>query len=160
MRRYHPTVLCSIIVIFALLITACPSSSNFARNLRLVLSASGPLIESLPLSSTLKTGLITDFTDMAGDAANLGDCLNGAADKPTKLTCIQTFSGEVENIIARGHFGEANNPRLQQILGLLRGIISSAKIYYGQPSARASSKPVTEETIKAQIKGLETAMQP
>jgi hypothetical protein len=107
----------------------------------------------------LKSGLVTDFTDMAGGAATLGDCLNGASGKPAKLVCMQMFSLEVEAIIARGHFGNANSPRLQRILGLIRGIIVSAKIYYGAPSARASSKPVTEATIKAQIESLKKAME-
>lgn len=132
---------------------------TLARQLRLVLAASSPLIQSLPLPAALKSGLVTDFTDMAGGAATLGDCLNGATGKPAKLICVSSFSVEIEAIVTRGHFGSANSPRLQQILGLIRGIIASARIYYGAPSARASSKPVTEATIKAQVEELKKAME-
>ena len=161
MRRYHPTALCSLIVIVALLVTACPSSSSFARNLRIVLLASGPLVESLHLSPALKSGVITDFTDMASNAATLSDCLGASSDKPAKLICVQSFDTQVETIIARGHFGEANSPRLQQVLGLIRGIIASARIYYGAPRTGAeASQPVTEASIKAQVEALKKAMQP
>jgi len=159
-RRLRPTYRnLALTLIATIIIQSACGGSTFAGQLRLVLAASGPLINSLPLSSTLKTGLVTDFTDMAGDAATLSDCLKTAADKPTKLICVQSFGAEVEAVIARGHFGDANSPRLQQILGLIHGIIASAKIYYGAPSARASSKPVTEATIKAQIDELKRAME-
>lgn len=159
MRRYRPTTLCALIVMLALLLTACPKGSSFATELRLVLAASGPLINSLPLQSGLKPLLIADFSDMAGGAANLGDCLNEASDKAAKLICVSTFSTDVESVIARGHFFNANNPKLQRVLDLIHGIIASAKIYYGAPSARASAKPVTEESIKAQVDALKVEMQ-
>ena len=149
----------SAIALSVILAVSCGASS-FAGQLRLVLAASPPLVESLPLPAPLKTGLIADFTDMAGGAATLGDCLKTADGKPAKLVCVQSFRVEVESVIARGHFGDANSPRLQKILGLIRGIISSAQIYYGAPSARASSRVVTEDSIKAQIKELEAAMKP
>ena len=136
---------------------------TFANELRMVLAASSPLIESLPLNSNLKVGLVTDFTDMAGGAATLGDCLNTATDKPAKLMCVQSFSTDVEAVINRGHFGQANNPRLTQILGIVRGVIASARIYYGAPkssTSKAASKPVTEASLKAQIEALKEAMKP
>lgn len=153
------------ILTLAVLTWACPFGSKaFAVQLRIILAASPPLIESLPLSPTLKSGLITDFTDMAGNVANLSDCLGDAPDKPAKLACVQGLESQVESIINRGNFGNANNERLQQILRLIRGIIASARIYYGgapSPSFRdAVPQRVTEETIKAQIKELERAMQP
>lgn len=147
----------------ALLFAAC-GGSNFARQLRLALAASPPLIESLPLSQTLKAGLITDFTSMADNTATLAECLSVAPDKPAKLTCVQAYQLQIEAVIARGNFGNANNARLNQILTLLRGIIASAKIYYGSapsPAAeRAPAQRVTEDSIKAQIKELKVAMQP
>lgn len=151
------------ILLLAVLATACGSKA-FAQQLCIVLAASPPLIESLPLPPALKAGLITDFTDMADRTATLSDCLSGAVDKPAKLVCVQSFEGQVELIINRGNFGNANNPRLQKILGLIRGIIASARIYYGgAPSgdtAARSEGRVTEDTIKAQIKELKLAMQP
>lgn len=146
----------------ALFIAAC-GGSGFARQLRLVLAASPPLIESLPLSPTLKSGLITDFTSMADNTATLAECLNAAPDKPAKLTCVQSYQSQIEAVIARGNFGNANHPRLNQILSILRGIIASAKIYYGAtPTAtteRLPTGPVTKESIKRQVKELEELMQ-
>ena len=151
------------IILLLLLAVSCDSKA-FAQQLRIVLAASPPLIESLPLSPALKKGLITDFTDMADRTATLADCISVAVGKPAKLTCVQTFEFQVETIIGRGNFGNANNERLQRILGLIRGIIASARIYYGgAPSAGVSSRAderVTADTLKAQIKELKQAMQP
>lgn len=143
----------------ALLITACGGSS-FARQLRLVLAASPPLIESLPLSPALKSGLITDFTSMADNTATLAECLSAVPDKPAKLTCVQSYQLQIEAVIAHGNFGNANHPRLNQILSLLRGIIASARIYYGGTAADTRTvgvapERVTEDSIKRQIKELE-----
>jgi hypothetical protein len=141
-----------------LLLTAC--SGNFSSKLRLVLLAAPPLIQSLPLSTDLKSGLITDFTDMGDRTATLGECLNGAASKPAKLVCVQTYEPQIETIIARGHFGNANNERLNQILGLIRGIIASARIFYGEPTAAASTTKVTERSIRQQVDELNRLMKP
>lgn len=153
------------VICLALLVTACPLGSKaFAQQMRIVLAASPPLIESLPLPAALKSGLITDFTDMAQRTAVLSDCFSGAPEKPAKLTCVQAYEGQVEIIINRGNFGNANNQRLQQILGLIRGIIASARIYYGgAPSGTAATRSperVTEDSIKAQVKELREAMKP
>lgn len=147
----------------SILATACPFGSKaFGQELRVILLASPPFVESLPLSTSLKKGLVTDFTDMADHTAGLSECLSDAADKPAKLVCVQTLEGQVETIINRGNFGNANNQRLQQILGLIRGIIASARIYYGGGSSGRSavSERVTEESIKKQIKELKEAMKP
>lgn len=152
-------------ILLVLLAISCGSKA-FAQQLRIVLAASPPLIESLPLSPALKKGLITDFTDMADRTATLSDCLSGAVDKPAKLICVQTFEGQVELIINRGNFGNANNPKLQRVLSLIRGIIASARIYYGGAAsseagiAAQSAERVTSDTIKAQIKQLKEAMRP
>ena len=141
---------------------------NFGQQLRLILAAGGPLVESLPLSTGIKSGLITDFTDMGNGAATLGDCLSSATDKPAKLVCVSTFDMSVETVIARGHFGEANSPKLQRIETLIQGIIASAKIYYGgTPKTSADARvatirtePVTEASLKAQIEALKREMKP
>lgn len=138
---------------FVLFLAAC--GSGFATELRLVLMAAPPVIEQLPLTPALKSGLVTDFMDMGGSAANLSDCIKAGADKPAKLICVQSFQIQVETIISRGHFGETNNPKLQRILGLIRGIVASARIYYGGGS---SAVAVTEDTIKQQIKQLKAEM--
>lgn len=145
-------------VVLALLLTGC--GFNLSRDLRLAILAAPPLIETLPLSTALKSGLITDFTDMAGRTATLGDCLKAGEGKPADLICVQTFEGQVETIINRGNFGNAQSEKLQRILGLIRGIIASARIYYGEVAVGlAPAKQVTEESIKAQIKRLKTEMQ-
>lgn len=151
----------SAVLAAVLMLASC--SSGFPTKLRLVLLAAPPLIQSLPLSPTLKSGLVTDFTDMADRTAGLGECLNAATTKPSKLTCVQTYQSQVEAIIARGNFGNANNERLNQILGVIRGIIASARIYYGEaPPVRAEAirVKVTESTIKAQVDELDRLMKP
>lgn len=145
-------------VVLALLLTGC--GFNISRDLRLAILAAPPLIETLPLSTALKSGLITDFTDMAGRTADLGDCLKAGEGKPADLICVQTFEGQVETIINRGNFGNAQSEKLQRILGLIRGIIASARIYYGEAVVGLTpAQPVTEESIKSQIKRLKTEMQ-
>ena len=108
----------------------------------------------------MKSGLITDFTGMADGAATLAECISAAGDKSAKVICVSNYQVVVESIIARGNFGSANNPRLNQILSVIRGIIASARIYYGAPSptARAGEKPVTKESIERQIDELERLM--
>lgn len=144
-------------IVLALLLTGC---FNLSHDLRLAILAAPPLIETLPLSTALKSGLITDFTDMAGRTADLGDCLKLAEGKPADLVCVQTFEGQIETIINRGNFGNAQSEKLQRILGLIRGIIASARIYYGETVVGLTPAQVTEESIKAQIKRLKTEMQP
>lgn len=145
-------------VVLALLLSGC--GFNLSRDLRLAILAAPPLIETLPLSPALKSGLITDFTDIAGRVADLGDCLKAGDGKPADLICVQTLQGQVETIISRGNFGSANNEKLQRILSLIRGIIASARIYYGDGSATPSltGEVVTEDSIKAQIRALKAEM--
>ena len=149
-----------IVPLLLVVIMAACGGSNFARQLRLVLAASGPLVESLPLSPTLKSGLVNDFIGMADGAGILAECISAASDKSAKVICVSNYQVVVEAIIARGNFGAANNPRLNQILSVIRGIIASARIYYGAPSptARAGEKPVTKESIERQIDELEQLM--
>lgn len=145
-------------VILALLLSGC--GFNLSRDLRLAILAAPPLIETLPLSAALKSGLITDFVDMSGRTADLGDCLKAGDGKPADLICVQSFEAQVETIINRGNFGNANNEKLQRILSLIRGIIASARIYYGEVTAGlAPAQRVTEESIKEQIKRLKAEMQ-
>lgn len=145
-------------VILALLLSGC--GFNLSRDLRLAMLAAPPLIEQLPLSTALKAGLITDFTDMAGRTADLGDCLKAGDGKSADLICVQTFEARVETIINRGNFGNAQSEKLQRILMLIRGIIASARIYYGEPAVGlAPQRQVTEESIRAQIKQLKAEMQ-
>jgi hypothetical protein len=157
MNRLTVSKLAASILMLSLL-AAC--SSSFYSKLRLVLLAAPPLIESLPLSPALKSGLITDFTDMADRTATLGECLGGASTKAAKLSCVQSYEPQIEAVIARGNFGNANNERLNQILGVIRGIIASARIYYGEPSVGVSTNKVTEKSIKQQVDELNRLMRP
>jgi hypothetical protein len=151
----------ALVLMAAMFFTGCKS---YSTELRIVLAASGPLIESLPLSPALKSGLVTDFTDMGAKTADLSDCLKAASDKPAKLQCVSTYEGAVEVIIQRGHFLQANNAKLNTVLGILRGIIASAAIYYGgRPAAgngTVGALHVTESDLKRRIDDLRTAMQP
>lgn len=163
MKLNHSRYIASLILV-ALAFSQIACSGGFSQQLRLVLLASPPLIESLPLPPALKSGLITDFTDMAGHTATLGDCIKGASGKPAKLFCVQAFQQQVETIIARGNFGQAGNEKLQRVLSLIRAIIASAVIYYGGTAPAGfesvSQGKVTEDSIKAQIKQLEKEMKP
>lgn len=142
------------------LLSACGAS--FAQEFRIVLLAAPPLIESLNLPPALRSGLIQDFTDLAGNTLDFSDCLKAAPTKPAKLICTQTLDTQAEIVIARGHFARANNPKLQRVLGLVRGIIASAKLYYGSgTSANGSQAPeVTADSLKKQIADLKAEMRP
>jgi hypothetical protein len=152
-------------LVLSLLISqiAC-GGADFAQTFRLALLAAPPLIESLALPASLKTGLITDFTDLGGDALDLKDCLSAAPGNPAKLMCVQTLETKAEIVIARGHFVQANNPKLQRILGLIRGIIQSAKVFYGggtrSLTGAAQSPQQAEKTLKAKLKELKAEMNP
>lgn len=154
----HKKLFLPLILVFAILSQAC-GSQNFATDLRLVLAASGPLIESLNLGAK-RGAVIADFTDLANGAATLADDLKVCQNaKPCELTAVEKFDGTFEVVINRGHFGLS--PKLQVVEGVVRGIISSAKIYFGgATNARMASKPVTEKSIKAQVEALKVAMQP
>lgn len=146
--------------IMLLILQACGGS--FTQNFRLALLAAPPVVESLPLSAALKSGLITDFTDMAGDVLDLSSCLKAGPDKPADLICVQSLDSKVEIIIARGHFAQANHPKLQRILDLIRGIIASARIYYGGGSPTLTGRGISEkeagETIRVKLDELKAAM--
>jgi hypothetical protein len=143
--------------------TAC-GPSNFALDLRVVLAASGPLIQSLPISPALKSGLVVDFTDLASGAATLAEGFKACGDSKTcKLDAVDRYEALFENVQARGHFG--GNAKLQTILGIVKGIIGSARIYFGgaitTPQVGAQQpQPVTEKDIKQQIERLKKEMQP
>lgn len=150
--------ICAVVLALALFAQAC--QHNFALDLRLVLAASGPLIESLNLGPK-KGAVIADFTDLANGAATLADKFKTCgASKVCKLDAVSAFESTFEMVAARGHFGLS--PKLLTVEGVLKGIIASAKIYFGggSPNARMAGKPVTEDDIKGQIKALEIAMQP
>lgn len=153
MKRLKCAIACSLLVA---LMTACFGGKSFSRELRIVLLAAPPLIESLPLPPVLKSGLITDFTDIASHAAGLSECLSEGIDKPADLRCVQTFQRQVEVIVSRGNFGNANNEKVQRILSLIRGIVASAIIYYGgtPPAGVQVTGPATEDSIKRQIEEL------
>jgi hypothetical protein len=141
---------------------------NFARDFRLVLAASGPLISSLPLGDK-KAAVAADFTELAGDAATMADEFNVCGSKPCKLNAVSKFESEFEVVDARGHFGL--HPKLQTVEGILKGIIASARIYYGGgsgtvtfpatgtgPAVVTPVRVVTEKDLKAQLDALKAAM--
>lgn len=158
MRR----ALCTIPLITILMLANC-GASDFASQLRVILAASGPLINSLPLGDK-KQAVITDFADLASGAATLSGDLKSCTDKPCKLNAISTFEQRFWDVERRGHF--KLSPKLQNIEAILDGIIESAKIYYGAPvksAARASgpvpqANPARELTDK--INELKAAMKP
>ena len=159
------------LLILTLLLAACGGAS-FATQLQVILAASGPLISSLPLPANIKSGLITDFTDLSSGAVSLANTIGSCkSDKVCALQGVSTFEALFETVDARGNFGK--HPKLVTIEGIIKGIIASAEIYYGgQPKAskaaaigrastsNAPARTVTEAQIKAQVETLKAAMQP
>jgi hypothetical protein len=151
------------VVLAAVVFSQVACGFDFATGLRTTLAASGPLIESLPISQNLKAGTIADFTELGGDVATMVDsfkkCDATKGGKPCKLDAVLTLEGQFETIDARGHFGA--HAKLQTIEGILKGLIASAKIFYGgKPPASAGHVAVTEQSLKSQLDQLKTAMQP
>jgi hypothetical protein len=161
--KYHSIALAPTLAL-VLLFQGC--AVNFARDFRLVLAASGPLVNSLPLGNK-KAAVVADFSELAGDASTMADEFNTCgASKPCKLNAVSKFESEFEIVDARGHFGL--HPKLQTVEGILKGIIASARIYYGGTSAGVIANGpslgpapvVTEADLKAQLKDLKAAMRP
>lgn len=158
MRTSRSIVAVSLLTVILLSQVAC--GANFATELRIILAASGPLIQSLPLPANIKSGLIVDFTDLASGAATFAEDLKVCATaKPCKLGAVEKYEAVFERVIARGRFGAS--PKLQTIEGIARGIIASAKIYYGGATTIAgTTRTVTDADMKAQLQALKVAMRP
>jgi hypothetical protein len=163
MKTLKRTSIITLLISFSLFTQACGGS--FAGQLRVILAASGPLISSLPLSPSIKSGLIVDFSDLANGAATLKQDIDACPDKSCKLNAVEKFEGLFETVESRGHFG--SHQRLQQVESILRAIIQSAKIYYGGSSgagvkrgAQVPESAATEQTLKARIDELKKAMEP
>lgn len=161
MKPSRSIVATSLLTVIFLSQVAC--GSNFATELRIILAASGPLIQSLPLPANIKTGLISDFTELGGAGATFADDLKTCAtSKPCKLNAVSKFELVFERVIARGRFG--TSPKLQTIEGIIKGIIASARIFYGGGTTVSMDgipqPPVTEKTMKKQVELLKAAMQP
>lgn len=150
-------------VMIILMALASCGGGSFASQLRIILAASGPLVDSLPISDNLRKGLVTDFTDLASGAADLSDDLKACTDNPCKLDAVKKFEVRFWDIQRRGHFKV--NPKIQRIQSIIEGIIDSAKIYFGGSSrtprmAGAQPAVVTDADIKAQLDELKEAMKP
>ena len=91
------------ILITLLLVQSC-GASDFASQLRLILAASTPLINSLNLGDK-KAAVITDFSDLASGAADLSvDLKTCAQDKPCKINAVDRFQVRFFDIERRGYF--------------------------------------------------------
>ena len=139
-RSFLPLVL-----IYAIILSGC-GAGNFANDLRVVLAASTPLIDSLNLGDK-RAALIQDFADLAGAAANLADDLKACGkDRVCSLNAIDKFAVRFWDIERRGHF--KLSPKLEKVQGILAAIIQSAKLYFAPPAAgRQVGKPVTEKSL-------------
>jgi len=148
------------IALTAILVLANCGASSFATQLRVILSASTPLIESLNLGDK-KAAVIADFADLASGAATLSDDLKACTDKPCKITAIERYEVRFWDIQRRGHF--KLSPKLQNVENIVAGIIQSAKLYYGVPiKASRSSGPVPAanpaKELSDKLSELKTAM--
>lgn len=142
-------------LILCIVLSAC-GSFNFANELKVVLAASTPLIDSLNLGDK-RAALIQDFADLADGAADLADDLKTCAkDKPCSLTAIDKFTIRFWDVERRGHF--KLSPKLEKIQTILAAIIASAKIYFAPPAAGRQVGNVSEASIRAQIAELKIAM--
>ena len=145
-----------------LLIQSC-GASDFATQLRVILAASGPLIESLNLGEA-KSKVIVNFTELASDAAHMADAIKTCgSDKPCKLNAVAAFKADFDRISLRGIFSA--HPKLQRVGEILDGIIDAARIYYGErrPSvATAGPMPAqnAEKDLNDRLKELKAAMRP
>lgn len=156
------TSICTSALIAVLILANC-GASDFASQLRLILAASTPLINSLNLGDK-KQAVITDFADLASGAADLSVNLKAcASDKPCKITAIERFEHRFWDIERRGHF--KLSPKLENIQNILQGIIDAAKVYYGAPSKQPSvagpvpaANPANE--LNQKLAELKTAMKP
>lgn len=162
----HKKLLTAPLLAVVLFLQAC--GGGFASQLRLYLAASGPLVQSLPLSDSAKRGVIADFTELAGSAAAMADGIKKCgAEKLCKLNEVEVFQTVFSRVEARGNFG--SHEKLQTVQRIVSGIIASARIYYGgaprggiasAESIDPASRTVTEADLKAQLEELKAAMRP
>jgi len=138
----HKTSATSILAAL-LLIQSC-GAADYASQLRLILAGATPLINSLPLGDK-KQAVIQDFADLASGASDLSVDLKACTDKPCKLNAVDRFQIRFFDIERRGHF--KLSPKLQNIEGILQGIIQAAKIYYGPQTATASVGAANPEKV-------------
>lgn len=136
----------------ALLLQACGGS--FAQQLRVILAASTPLIDSLNLGDK-RAAVIADFSELAGGAATLKESLDACADKPCKLNAVDAYERLFESVEAHGNFG--SHQKLQDIERILRGIVEAARVYYGS-STLSRGATVSGESLDAQLRELKAAM--
>lgn len=152
----------AIVLVIALLAQAC--GGGFAGNLRSVLAASGPLLDSLVTSGAIKpeqrAGLIKDFEDLAQGAAVLKENLDSCTDKPCRLDAVDKYQALAFGVFNRGHFGGV--AKLHNVEMIVRGIIDAAKVYYAPQVVRRDGTTVeqTDTQVKAGIERLRLAMKP
>ena len=155
------TLVLAPVLILSLLATACPfgSALNFAKAITNILDASDPFVQALPLPASVKAGLVVDFKDLArGGVTMTTEFETCAKSKPCKLTAVDKFSVLFQTVYERGHLG-ASNAALQRVVGILRGLIASAKIYYGLSTPGITApQDVTEKDLERQLGDLKAAM--
>lgn len=162
--EYRARKLSLVGTLIAILVLANCGASDFASQLRIIVAASGPLINSLNLGDK-KAAVIQDFADIASGAADLSTDLKACAqDKPCKIAAIERFEHRFWDIQRRGHF--KLSPKLQNVESILQSVIAAAKVYYGggktpQAAARgpvSSANPASD--LKQKLDELRAAMKP
>ena len=144
--------------LIAILVLASCGAADYASQLRVILAASTPLINSLNLGDK-KQAVIQDFADLASGANDLSTDLKACTDKPCKITAIERYEHRFWDIERRGHF--KRSPKLQNIQSILGGIINAAKVFYGPQTAIAGPVAAAnpEKVLSDRIAALKAEMQ-
>jgi len=145
--------------LIAILVLASCGAADYASQLRVILAASTPLINSLNLGDK-KQAVIQDFADLASGANDLSTDLKACGQaKPCKIAAIERYEHRFWDIERRGHF--KLSPKLQNIQSILGGIINAAKVYYGPQTAIAGPVAAAnpEKVLSDRIAALKAEMQ-
>lgn len=162
MNHYWVNKRIAAILLVALMAQAC--GGGFATNLRSVLAASEPLIDSLVTSGVIPAAArdtyIRDFEDLAQGATLLKENLDSCTDKPCRLDAVDKYQVLFWDVLRRGHFSKID--KLRNIQVIITAIIEAAKAYYAPAVVRRDGtvEPQTDKEIREGIEKLREAMKP
>lgn len=143
------------VVALALVMTAAPFAAgcdaSFADQVKLVSLAINPAVEALPISEG-RQAAIDDGAQIAALTATFATNLKRAIGDAAKLAVVDAYDVALEPLLMRP---ELHTPNLDKIFGLVRGVIASARIYYGDTppaAARATAaRVITRKQARADM---------
>lgn len=162
-------------ILSLVLMAACFGASQLAV-LKTTLRSSPPLVNSLVASGAIKQSdadtTIKDFTDGAGEAIQLGECMKAVSKdapdrKQQQYRCAHAAFTGWRAIANRGHF--KIHPKIETAFTIADGIFEFIDAFYADRAGVVSHSDVGadglsdedfQQALDQRIKELKAAMQP